>query len=208
MHVNQQRKPCRVAGFRFYDVFISRLDRHMKKIHGTNLDSKENCQWVMKRLFSEEEQQEQKDSFSAKIAQIIDSLKLWKLRLVEKTASLEATNHENINGHKAWAWGLHSIPFLLHFVRLFENYGLTWGSLSCSLWEILEISLLDTISFSSNSSSRPKSWCCVNIPVLFWGVCSASAFFTSLSLGISSKTRWLLLGARACQLAAVWRSAD
>ena len=46
----------------------------MKKIHGINLDSKENCQSVMKRLFSEEEQQEQKDSFSAKIAQVIDSL--------------------------------------------------------------------------------------------------------------------------------------
>ena len=46
----------------------------MKKIHSTNLDSKEICQSVMKRLFSKEEQQEQKDSFSAKIAQIIDSL--------------------------------------------------------------------------------------------------------------------------------------
>ena len=39
------------------------------KIHGTNLDSKENqCS------FSEEEQQEQEDSFSAEIARIIDSL--------------------------------------------------------------------------------------------------------------------------------------
>ena len=46
----------------------------MKKIHSTNLDSKEICQSVMERLFSKEEQQEQKDSFSAKIAQIIDSL--------------------------------------------------------------------------------------------------------------------------------------
>ena len=48
--------------------------KDMTKIHSTNLDSKENCQSVMKRLYSEEEQQEQKDSFSAKIAQIIDSL--------------------------------------------------------------------------------------------------------------------------------------
>ena len=41
----------------------------IKKIHGTNLDSKENqCS------FSEEEQQEQEDSFSAEIARIIDSL--------------------------------------------------------------------------------------------------------------------------------------
>ena len=56
------------------NIFISRLDRRIKKIHGTNLDSKENCQSVMKRLFSEEEQQEPKDSFSAEIAHIIDSL--------------------------------------------------------------------------------------------------------------------------------------
>ena len=68
-------------------------------------------------------------------------------------------------------------------------------TLSCSLWEISEISSLDTIFFSSNSSTRPKSWCFLNIPVLFWGVCSASAFFTSLSLGVSPKTRWLLRGA-------------
>ena len=46
----------------------------MKKIHGTNLDSKENCKSVMECSFSEEEQQEQEDSFSAEIARIIDSL--------------------------------------------------------------------------------------------------------------------------------------
>ena len=73
-HVDRQRKPCRVVGCRFYGIPISRLDRHMKKIHGTNLDSKENRKSVMECSFSEEEQQEQEDSFSAEIARIIDSL--------------------------------------------------------------------------------------------------------------------------------------
>ena len=63
-HVHRLGKPCGVVGCHFYGIPISRLDRH-----GTNLDSKENqCS------FSEEEQQDQEDSFSAEIARIIDSL--------------------------------------------------------------------------------------------------------------------------------------
>ena len=58
----------------------------MKKIQGTNLDSKENCQSVMKRLFSEEEQQEQKDSFSAKIAKILNS-RFWLISRFWPTSS-------------------------------------------------------------------------------------------------------------------------
>ena len=46
----------------------------MKKIHGTNLDNEENCQSVMECSFSEEEQLEQENNFSAEIARIIESL--------------------------------------------------------------------------------------------------------------------------------------
>ena len=64
-HVHRLGKPCGVVGCHFYGIPISRLDRHEED----SWHSKENqC------LFSEEEQQEQEDSFSAEIARIIDSL--------------------------------------------------------------------------------------------------------------------------------------
>ena len=73
-HVDRQRKPCGVVGCRFYGIPISRLDRHMKKIQGINLDNEENRQSMMECSFSEEEKLEQDDNFSAEIARIIDSL--------------------------------------------------------------------------------------------------------------------------------------
>ena len=73
-HVDRQRKPCGVVGCHFYGIPISRFDRHMKKIHGINLDNEENRQSVMECSFSEEEKLEQDDNFSTEIARIIDTL--------------------------------------------------------------------------------------------------------------------------------------
>ena len=69
-NTDRQRKPCLVPGCRYYGVTISRLERHMKKVHGTKDPG--NRESVVECSFSEDE--ESNDSFSAKIAGIINNL--------------------------------------------------------------------------------------------------------------------------------------
>ena len=69
-------QPCKVFGCRYYNVPISRLDRHARKIHGTKPPSKENRDSVLECSFSDEEgdEEERNDSLSVKIAGILQKL--------------------------------------------------------------------------------------------------------------------------------------
>ena len=73
---DRHRQPCTVLGCRYYNVPISRLDRHARKIHGTKPPSKENKDSAVECSFSEEEEEEEKrnDSLSVKIAGILENL--------------------------------------------------------------------------------------------------------------------------------------
>ena len=53
---DRHRQPCTVFGCRCYNVPISRLDRHARKIHGTKPQSKENKDSAVDCSFSEEEE--------------------------------------------------------------------------------------------------------------------------------------------------------
>lgn len=55
---DRHRQPCTVLGCRYYNVPISRLDRHARKIHGTKPPSKENKDSAVECSFSEEEEEE------------------------------------------------------------------------------------------------------------------------------------------------------
>lgn len=71
-NTDRQRKPCAVPGCRYYQIPISRLDRHAKEVHGTkSAKCQENKESVVECSFSEEESN---DSFSAAIAEIINNL--------------------------------------------------------------------------------------------------------------------------------------
>ena len=69
-NTDRQRKPCLVPGCRYYGVPISRLERHVKKVHGT--EGPGNRESVVECSFSEDE--ESNDCFSAKIEGIINNL--------------------------------------------------------------------------------------------------------------------------------------
>ena len=73
---DRHRQPCTVFGCRYYNVPISRLDRHARKIHGTKPPSKENKDSAVECSFSEEEEEEEKrnDSLSVEIAGILENL--------------------------------------------------------------------------------------------------------------------------------------
>ena len=75
---DRHRQPCTVFGCRYYNVPISRLDRHARKIHGTKPQSKENKDSAVECSFSEEEEEEKEekrnDSLSVKIAEILENL--------------------------------------------------------------------------------------------------------------------------------------
>ena len=76
---DRHRQPCTVFGCRYYNVPISRLDRHARKIHGTKPPSKENKDSAVECSFSEEEEEEEEeekhnDSLSVKIAGILENL--------------------------------------------------------------------------------------------------------------------------------------
>ena len=71
--IDRRRQPCTVPGCRYYGVPISRLDRHVKKIHETKPKSEDNKDTMQECYFSDEEV-EHDSSLSAKIAEIVENL--------------------------------------------------------------------------------------------------------------------------------------
>ena len=69
-NTDRQRKPYLVPGCSYYGVPISRLERHVKKVHCRKDPG--NRKSVVECSFSEDE--ESNDCFSAQIARIIDNL--------------------------------------------------------------------------------------------------------------------------------------
>lgn len=73
-NTDRPRKPCTVLGCRFYEVPISRLERHLKKVHGvTKVNLQERKESATELCFSDEEEEIQ-DGISAKIAAIVSNL--------------------------------------------------------------------------------------------------------------------------------------
>ena len=97
--IDRPRQPCTVHGCRYYGVPISRLDRHVKKIHETKPNGERNQDLVVEFSFAEDEDD---DSFSAKIAGIVENL--WPYNRVQTTASLEATISEKVHDQHSHHW--------------------------------------------------------------------------------------------------------
>ena len=73
---DRHHQPYTVFGCHCYNVPISRLDRHLRKIHGTKPPTKENKDSAVDCSFSEEEEEEEErnDGLSVKIAEVLENL--------------------------------------------------------------------------------------------------------------------------------------
>lgn len=75
-HTDRERRKCEVIGCRYYGVAVSRLDRHMKKVHGTTTKEQENKEPMAECSFSssEEDLDDAESSIFAEIARIVNNL--------------------------------------------------------------------------------------------------------------------------------------
>ena len=75
-NTDRERRKCEVTGCRYYGVAVSRLDRHMKKVHGTTTKEQENKESIAECSFSssEEDLDDSEGSLFAKIARIVNNL--------------------------------------------------------------------------------------------------------------------------------------
>ena len=75
LNTDRESRKCEVIGCRFYGVDVSRLDRHMRKVHGTTTKEREKKESMVECSFSEEEDLDDADScLFGEIARIVNSL--------------------------------------------------------------------------------------------------------------------------------------
>ena len=76
LNTDRERRKCEVIGCCYYGVDVSRLDRHMRKVHGTTTKEREKKESIAECSFSfEEEDLDDTDSYLfAEIERIANNL--------------------------------------------------------------------------------------------------------------------------------------
>ena len=74
-NTDRQRRKCEVIGCRYYGVAVSRLDRHMRKVHRTTTKELEKKESMAECSFSSEEDLDDADScLFGEITRIVNNL--------------------------------------------------------------------------------------------------------------------------------------
>lgn len=74
-NTDRQRRKCEVIGCRYYGVAVSRLDRHMRKVHRTTTKELEKEESMAECSFSSEEDLDDADScLFGEITRIVNNL--------------------------------------------------------------------------------------------------------------------------------------